>query len=169
VNAPSPGPSDTPSAVPSDLPGRVFRLPPATYLVVLFLAVGAVPLAFTNSVFHTSGTGGEQGPPPVYGWQLIFLLVPIVATVFIARTATFVDAAGITVRAAFGRTHLSWDEVRGLSVTGRSIYAVLSDGAVRLPCVRQADLGPVSRASGGRLPELPDQRAKPPLERRRKR
>jgi hypothetical protein len=41
-------------------------------------------------------------------------------------------------------------------VTGRGIYAVQADGAVRLPCVRIAHLGPISRLSGGRLPTVPD-------------
>lgn len=156
------------SSVPDPV-GRVFRLPASAYLVVLFLLFGAVPLAFTESSFHFSGSGAEQGPPPFYGWPMAFLLIPLLAAAFIRRTATFVSPAGIRVRAVFGSRRMSWDEVRGLSVDGRSVYAVLADGSVRLPCVRQSDLGAVSRASGGRLPELGDVKPKYAPSRRRRR
>jgi hypothetical protein len=76
--------------------------------------------------------------------------------VFIARTATFVGPAGIRVRAAFGSRTLGWDQIRGLSVNGRSVYAVLEDGAVRLPCIRISDLSAISKVSGDRMPKLAD-------------
>jgi hypothetical protein len=44
--------------------------------------------------------------------------------------------------------------VRGLSVSGRSVYAVCEDGLVRLPCVTVAGLAALSAASGGHLPQL---------------
>jgi hypothetical protein len=59
--------------------------------------------------------------------------------------------------------------MRGLSITGRSVYAVLESGSVRLPCVRQGDLAAVARASGGRLPEIPEERPKFAPGRRRRR
>ena len=69
------------------------------------------------------------------------------------------DAADTAARSA-SRTHgsriLPWADLRGLSVTGRSVYAVTNTGSVRLPCVRLADLAAVSAASGGRLPQLPE-------------
>jgi hypothetical protein len=80
----------------------------------------------------------------------------VAAAVFIARTATIVDDHGITVRALVGSRTLPWADLRGLSVTGRSVYAVTDTGSVRLPCVRLADLAAVSAASGGRLPQLPE-------------
>jgi hypothetical protein len=46
---------------------------------------------------------------------------------------------------------------------------VLGDGAVRLPCVRVADLAAVSRASGGHLPEIADPVPKFAPQRRRRR
>jgi hypothetical protein len=103
---------------------------------VLFLA-----LAVTALVQH-----------PVF---LVAYVIPILAIGFIARTATIVDGDGITVRALFGSRRLRWDTVRGISVTGRNVYAVTDQGAVRLPCVRIRDLATVAAASGGRLPELP--------------
>jgi hypothetical protein len=49
------------------------------------------------------------------------------------------------------------------------VLLVLADGAVRLPCVRVADLGAVSRASGGHLPELRDPVPRFAPQRRRRR
>jgi hypothetical protein len=140
---------------------RVFRLPALAYLVVLFLIFGCAPFAFTRH--------GIEGENAVVGPQTLVLLIPIVATVFIARWATIVDASGIGVRAAFGKRQLAWDEIRGLSVTGTVVYAVLSDGSVRLPCVRVGDLAEVSRASDGRLPEIADPTPKFAPSRRRRR
>jgi Bacterial PH domain len=116
---------------------RVFRLPRSAYLAVLFLALCTTPL-----VQHPLAS--------------IAYLIPVAAAVFIARTATIVDARGITVRALAGHRILPWADVRGLSVTGRSVYAVTDGGAVRLPCVRLADLAALSAASGGHLPQLPE-------------
>ncbi|MGI8678218.1 MAG: PH domain-containing protein [Jatrophihabitans sp.] len=138
----------------------VFRLPRTAYLVILFLFFGAVPLAFTAS--------GSDGPPARVGIQTVLILVPVIATVFVARTATIVDAAGITVRLAFGSRTMAWDGIRGLSVTGRNVYAVLADGSVRLPCLRVANLADVSRASDGRLPEIARPTPKQPPQRRRR-
>jgi Bacterial PH domain len=141
-----------PGAPASTSAARVFRLPVLTYLVVLFFAMGAVPAAFTG--IATSGT------EPVYGPQLLFLLVPILAGLFIWRTATVVSDAGITVRAIVGRRVMPWDALRGLRVAQRSVYAVLPDGSVRLPCVHVTDLAEVSRLSGGRLPDIPEAQRK---------
>jgi hypothetical protein len=126
----------------------VFRLPASAYLIVLFLLFCTVPLAVAGDASQLSRP--ELGP------RLVLLVIPVAATVFIARTRTRVDGTGIDVRALFGSRRLSWDEVRGLSVAERSVYAVLPDGSVRLPCVRLADLGAISRASRGRLPEIAD-------------
>lgn len=115
---------------------RVFRLPRSAYLAVLFLALGVTPM-----VQH-----------PV---AAVIYVVPVAAAMFIARTATIVDSRGITIRALLGSRTLGWDSVSGLSVSGRSVYAVLNrGGSVRLPCVRISDLAAVSAASAGRLPQL---------------
>jgi hypothetical protein len=86
----------------------------------------------------------------------VLLVIPVLAAVFIARTATFVGPPGIRIRAAFGSRKLVWDQIRGLSVDGRSVYAVIQDGAVRLPCVRISDLSAIAKVSGDRLPKLAD-------------
>jgi hypothetical protein len=131
----------------------VFRLPKSAYLGVLILLFCAVPVAFADS-------GGDQGGPVGITWRIVVLALPVVAAVFIARTATFASASGIRVRAAFGSRSMTWDDIRGLSITGRSVYAVCADGSVRLPCVRVSDLAAVSRASDGRLPEIAEPKRK---------
>ena len=128
---------------------RVFRLPRSAYLAVLFLALCVTPLV--------------QHP-----LVAILYVIPVAAAVFIARTATIVNEDGIAVRALIGRRLLPWDEVRGLSVTGRSVYAVTDDGAVRLPCVRVSDLAALSGASGGHVPQLPEATPKYAPSRRRR-
>lgn len=127
------------------------RLPRSAYLAVLFLLFCTLPLALTAN-------GGHPGGPIGWSWRAGLLVVPLLAAVFIARTATIASADGLRVRAAFGSRMLSWDDVRGLSVTGRAVYAVLDDGSVRLPCVRTADLALIASVSDGRLPDIP-----PPL------
>jgi hypothetical protein len=151
----------------------VIRLPRTAYLAVAFLLFAAVAVAFGDDHPHgiddsakgTGFVGLTLGP------QAVVLLIPLLAVVYIARTATIVTEHGLRVRLMFGARELPWDSIRGLSVHGRGIYAVLDDGAVRLPCVRIAHLGPLSRLSGGRLPDLPDVVPKPapsrPIRRRR--
>lgn len=139
----------SPSARPPErAPAAVFRLPWLVYLAVLLLLVCVIPLAFTQD-------GGESSAAAI-GPRTALLIIPIAVAAYIGRTATIVDAAGIRVRALFGSRQLRWDELRGLSVSGRSVYAVCADGAVRLPCVRVGDLARVARASSGRLPAFAD-------------
>lgn len=146
-----------PSAPPA---ARTFRLPRSAYLVAGFLFVCAAPLALAGGRTHGSDLGpgtqfGITTDTPI-GPRLLFLLVPLVAALFVARTRTRVDASGIRVRALLGQRRLPWARLRGLSVSGRSVYAVTADGAVRLPCVRVSDLHAIAAASGGRLPDLPE-------------
>ena len=115
---------------------RVFRLPRSAYLAVLILA-----FCVTAVVQHPLAA--------------LVYLVPLGAAVFIARTATIVDQDGITVRALLGRRSLRWTDVRGLSVSGRSVYAMTDDAAMRLPCVRVSDLAALSAASGSHVPQVP--------------
>ena len=115
---------------------RVFRLSRATYLADFFVFCGVTPF--------------------VRSWPLVALyLIPVAVIVYIARTATFVDDSGVAVRALIGERRMPWSEIRGLSITGRNIYAVLAEASVRLPCVRLADLAALAQASGDHLPELP--------------
>lgn len=135
-------------AVPHTVSSRTFRLPRLTYLVVVFLLVCTLPLAIAGDL--------DQLSEPVAGPRLLLLLIPVLAAGYIARTRTSVDPGGLRVRALFGSRHLPWDDVLGLSVSGRSVYAVCADGSVRLPCVTANDLGALARASGDRLPPIAD-------------
>ena len=140
--------------MPPPTGGRTFRLPRSTYLVVLFLLVGAIPLSFAGALHSVADSADNPATDVVLSWRLLFLLVPILAAVFIARTRTVVDAGGITVQALFGARRLPWSRIRGLSVSRRTVYAVCEDGAVRLPCVTVAGLAALSAASGGHLPQV---------------
>lgn len=128
-------------------PQASFRVPRTAYVVILFLVAGISPVALYG--------GSENALNATISPLTLLYLVPILAIVFIARTATVVDSGGITVRAVFGQRRLPWTELRGIAISGRNIYAVTDGGSVRLPCVRQADLATMAAASSGRLPELP--------------
>lgn len=145
------------------------RLPRTSYLIVLFLVLGCIPVAFAGSGQSVADkVTSPDGQGTTFGPQLLVLLIPLVVAVFVVRTATFVTQDGLRVRAAFGSRDLPWSSVRGLAVRGRSIYAVQADGSVRLPCVRLAHLGPISRLSGGALPTLRDSVPKPAPSKRRR-
>jgi PH (Pleckstrin Homology) domain-containing protein len=149
----------------------VFRIAPIAYLVVPFLAFGVWPFALYgggDSGRYFANESAGAGPAKLSPLILLFLL-PLVAILYIARTATIVDGHGVRVRALFGSRRLPWQKVRGLAVTGRSVYAVLADGSVRLPCVGVQQLARVARASEGRLPEIAEPTPKFAPQRRRRR
>ncbi len=148
------------AATPAPTPIALFRLPRTSYLVLVFLVLGVTPIALY-------GGAGESPPAKISLLTLLYLL-PILAGVYIGRTATRVDAEGITVRAIFGSRRLRWAEVEGLSVTGRNVYAVIDGGAIRLPCVHQRDLTLIAAVSGGHLPELAQPLVKSAPSRRRR-
>ena len=144
--------SPMPAASEDDGPVAVFRLPRMAYGAVVLLVFCVIPFALTagaGSLRHNTTSHATLS------WRLVLLLIPALAALFIARTATFVDTAGIRTRAMFGQRRLPWSEIRGLSVWERSVYAVVADGALRLPCVRIVDLAVISRVSGGHIPDLP--------------
>jgi hypothetical protein len=145
------------SAPTSPAAPRIFRLPRSAYLIVLFLVFGTVPLAFgTNKAYSVDdlASGGTGVTGFAAGPRTLLLLIPVVAALLIARTATVVGPAGIRVRALLGSRMLPWQQLRGLSVGERAVYAVTAQGSVRLPCVRVADLADLAAASGGRLPKI---------------
>ena len=127
----------------------IVRVPRPSYLVVGFLVVGFAPVALYGGVDHPTQARISA--------LTALYLIPILVCVFIARTATIVGTDGIAVRALIGHRMVPWDAIRGLSISKRSVYAVLVEGgALRLPCVRIRDLAAVSAASGGRLPAIPE-------------
>ncbi len=125
----------------------IIRVPRSSYLILGFLVVGFAPIALYG--------GAEHPTQARISWLTTLYLIPILVALYISRNATAAGTDGILVRALVGRRMLPWDTIRGLSVSRRSVYAVLTDGgAVRLPCVRIRDLAAISAASGGRLPEI---------------
>ncbi|MCW2523488.1 MAG: cfp6, partial [Frankiales bacterium] len=86
--------------------------------------------------------------------QLLVYLIPAACALYIARTATVVDAAGITARAMFGSQRVAWDDLLGLRLTDKgAVYAVDANGTqLRLPCVRSTKLTPLISAGDGRIP-----------------
>ena len=155
------------ATAPSEI---ALRLPRSAYLIVLFLFFGTIPLALVDpsdpGVISSNSGFGSAGL--AIGPRLALLLIPVVAAFYIARTATFVGPDGIQVRALLGSKTFPWDVVRGLTVRERAVYAVLNNGAVRLPCTRIAHLHAISLASGGRLPEMEKHVPKPAPTRRRR-
>jgi hypothetical protein len=129
----------------------------AAYIAVPLLVFGTAPLAFGDD--HPRGLEDAHSSNfSTIDWtpRALLLILPVVAAIFIARTATFVGPDGIRIRAAFGSRRLPWSGMRGLTVAGRSVYAVIDGGAVRLPCVGVAQLAEVARASAGHVPQLRD-------------
>jgi hypothetical protein len=106
------------------------------YLIVAFTALCC------TAVVHS---------PPL---ALIYL-VPLAAAVYIARTATVVDDAGVHARAVFGSQTVGWHELAGLRLDrSGAVYAVDSSGSqLRLPCVRSTRLDPLIAAGNGRIPD----------------
>jgi hypothetical protein len=122
----------------SDLqvPNRlVFRVPAIAVLGALLLAAGATPFAF-----------GAPGLVAIY-------IVPLAMIVWVLRTRTTADAAGLAVRRVFTGRTLPWSTLKGLRLTKRAtVRAVLTDDTeVALPAVRVRHLPALALISGGRL------------------
>ena len=85
----------------------------------------------------------------------LIYLVPLVAAVYVARTATVVDDQGVHARAVFGSRTVGWHELTGLRLDrSGAVYAVDSSGGqLRLPCVRSTRLDPLIAAGNGRIPD----------------
>ena len=116
----------------------VLKHPASSYLIVAFVALCATVVVRS----------------PI---QLLVYLVPAAGALYVARTATIVDADGLHARAMFGSQLVGWDELRGLRLhSSGAVYAVDRSGAqLRLPCVRSTKLQPLIAAGAGRIPELP--------------
>ena len=82
-------------------------------------------------------------------------LVPLVAAVYVARTATVVDDRGVHARAILGSRTVGWHELLGLRLDrSGAVYAVDSSGGqLKLPCVRSTRLDPLIAAGNGRIPD----------------
>ena len=68
----------------------------------------------------------------------LIYLVPLAAALYVARTATIVDARGLSARAMFGSRLVAWDDLAGLRLDrSGAVYAVdTAGGQLRLPWLR---------------------------------
>lgn len=116
----------------------VFRMSPIALLFVLFLVVCMTPVA--------------AGP---YRALLVLYVIPVALLIWIVRTRTVADPAGLTARTVLHSRRIAWDELRGLKLVKRTrTLAVLTDDTeVRLPEVRVRHLALLSDISGGRVPD----------------
>jgi hypothetical protein len=106
------------------------------YLIVAFVALCC------TAVLHS----------PLLG---LVYLIPLVAAVYVARTATVVDDQGLTARAILGSQTISWNELAGLRLDrSGAVYAVDTGGTqLKLPCVRSTRLDALVAAGAGRIPD----------------
>ncbi|MFD4438399.1 PH domain-containing protein [Nocardia sp. NPDC058519] len=96
---------------------------------------------------------------PFVGWPLLLwplLLAPVVAVWWVIRTHTTVSEGGLELSSMFGKKHLDWAQVKGISIPKRGyVRARLDDDSeVRLPAVGYDRLRELIEASGGRLPDV---------------
>jgi len=105
-------------------PVRVrFRQSFATVAAILLMAIGAFTIA------------GQSW------WYAPVMVVPLAALWWVIRTGVDVDAEHLTIRRAFGRRTLRWDEIEGfLSSRGRVSVQLVDGGTLRLPAVTPATL-----------------------------
>jgi hypothetical protein len=118
----------------------VFRVPTASYVAVVFLAVCASFVA---------------AAAPYY---TVVYLIPLGVLVWTARTRTEVDADRLVVRRVLTRTVIPWSRVASLRLVDKGwIRAVRTDGGeIALPSVRTRHLPALALISGGRLTDPTD-------------
>ena len=109
-----------------------FRYNAAGAVAAVIALIGAVPLAASRP------------------YLLPVLQVPVTAALWVWRTATDADRAGLYLRALFGSRALPWSRVVELSVgyRGRVYATTTARTVVRLPAVTPADLPRLVEASG---------------------
>ena len=142
-------PDDTPSSSAAQEPVRapapaVIRIPGTAYVAVavLLMIISLPVLAW-----------------PLYcGWMLI---IPILLCWWVARVRTTVTLDEIHVRTATGSSTIPWSQVQGVHFPTPRLFgiswarAVLADETrVALPAVTWQQIPELSRASGGKFPDV---------------
>jgi hypothetical protein len=114
----------------------VLKHPASAYLIVAFTALCC------TAVVHS----------PLLA---LVYMVPLVAALYVARTATVVDDQGLHARAILGSRTVGWQELIGLRLDrSGAVYAVDSAGGqLKLPCVRSTRLEALIEAGDGRIPD----------------
>lgn len=115
----------------------VVRISPTAHVISLILLVGLL-------VFI----------PPVGGWAMALLALPVLFSLAVERLRTTADDGGVTARGLFSERTMSWDAIEGLQFNrGGWARACLPDGArVTLPAVTFSTLPRLTAISGGRVP-----------------
>jgi hypothetical protein len=114
----------------------VIKHPALAYLIVAFTALCCTAVVHSKLL------------------TLVYLL-PLAGALYVARTATVIDDAGVHARAMFGSRTVGWDELAGLRLDrSGAVYAVDSAGGqLKLPCVRSTRLEALIAAGAGRIPD----------------
>jgi hypothetical protein len=87
-------------------------------------------------------------------WFSPLLLIPVIASVLVARFRTVADGRGVTARTLLHSRTVAWQDIDGLRF-GRGSWAraACKDGTeVMLPAVTFATLPRLTAASAGRVP-----------------
>jgi hypothetical protein len=111
------------------------RMSRTALLPVVLLLLGAIPLAFAAP------------------WTPVFLLVPLLAALWVLRVGVDVGDDGVTARSLAGSRHVAWAELAGIRIGERSeLWLVTTRGTqIRLPVLRARDLPRLAAVSGGRI------------------
>ncbi|WP_176439761.1 PH domain-containing protein [Haloechinothrix alba] len=134
--------SAAPGTAAQRQPRALIRVPKTAVLVPLLVILCVTPMALALPVLS------------------VLYAVPVGFIVWLLRTETVVDTSGLVVRTVFRTRSLAWDDLSGLTLTGKSkVRAVLGDGTeVALPAVRTRHLPVLSSVSGGRIDDPTERR-----------
>lgn len=121
---------------PAD-PSVILKISPTAHLAVGFLTIGLLALVLAEP---------ELFAP--------FLVLPVLASIAIARYRTVADEQNVTARTLLSSRTEAWTDIDGLRFDrGSWARAHLKDGSdMRLPAVTFATLPQLTSATGGRVP-----------------
>lgn len=152
VTPPASAPSDpvrpraqNPAGAPAVPPDpAVIRIPATAYFpIVVLLAILSMPVLAW---------------PLQTGW---LLLVPVALCWWVARVRTTVTADEIRVRTAIGSRSIPWGQVKGVYFPTPKVFGIswaravlVDESRVALPAVTWQQIPELSRASGGKFPDV---------------
>lgn len=146
-------PDATPPPSPSSDPGHDLAQDPAP-AVIRIPGTAYYPIAVMLMILSM----------PVLAWPLYcgwMLLIPVALGWWVARVRTTVTADEIRVRTATGSSVHPWSQVKGVYFPKPRLFgiswarAVLADESrVALPAVTWQQIPELSRASGGKFPDV---------------
>lgn len=115
----------------------IIKISPMAHLAVGFFALGLLSLVLANPT-----------------WFAPLLILPVLASVAVARYRTVADRDTVTARTLVGSRTVPWSDIDGLRFDKRSwALARRNDGSeFRLPAVTFATLPQLTAATNGRVP-----------------